>query len=691
MRRESVSSVDHTSNSISQSNPVTESSNGPSSKSNVCCYRCLQEDIGEHIDATNFCNDCKVSLCDTHIALHNKAKKNKDHSVVPIMALASLPVEIQVGSFCSKHFDEKLKFYCCDELICRDCAVNEHRQHEFKEIELVANEERGVLKQLVMQSQKDIPLVEKTLSDVVEMLERIQDKCIKDCEKIETVAKELKDHIDQRAASLANEIKAIVRLKKESLEQQRKNLNEILLNVKTQDDIQLIENAGDIELLRIKKQLDQKHRELQEKWKKSTKMEHGDTFDVQLEAEDLITNIQHWGNVSDDGMVSVDHCIVSGIENNATVGQEAQFTIQLKASNDKFIKSRMKPNVMITDPEQQSVDYLMHFNEQECRFEVSYTPKKGGLYSIQILINGQYLKNSPFSIQVVSVPREPVFEFKASFGSEGTDNLQFRGPALVATSKQGDIYVSDFHNHRVQIFDKNGQWKQAIGSYGVENGQFNNPMGIVFNSNNDLIVVDQKNHRVEIFNENMEFVKAFGSKGSENGQLDCPCGIAVDASDNIIVADYNNNCVQIFDKDGNWKRTIGKKGSDNGEFSSPSDVCVCKTDGRIYVSDYGNDRIQVFNSEGEFLFKFGSKGSENNQFQHPCGIELSRCGKYLLVCDSSNHRIQVFSSMNGAFIKSYGAWGSEDGQFKHPCGVCVTPSNQIIITDWGNSRIQLFN
>jgi hypothetical protein len=51
----------------------------------------------------------------------------------------------------------------------------------------------------------------------------------------------------------------------------------------------------------------------------------------------------------------------------------------------------------------------------------------------------------------------PVLEFKSKFGSQGSGNRQFSHLFFVDTDKQGNICVSDCNNHKIQIFDFNGQ------------------------------------------------------------------------------------------------------------------------------------------------------------------------------------------------------------------------------------------
>ena len=61
------------------------------------------------------------------------------------------------------------------------------------------------------------------------------------------------------------------------------------------------------------------------------------------------------------------------------------------------------------------------------------------------------------------------------------------------------ILVSDYSNHRVQVFDKNGKFVAKWGSSGSSPGQFNDPIGITFNSQHQIIVADKKNNRLQIF------------------------------------------------------------------------------------------------------------------------------------------------------------------------------------------------
>jgi DNA-binding beta-propeller fold protein YncE len=254
--------------------------------------------------------------------------------------------------------------------------------------------------------------------------------------------------------------------------------------------------------------------------------------------------------------------------------------------------------------------YLEHYdNNRNENLDLSLIAEEIIDYIMMPLIDAKvlhYLKCMNYQwktkIEKYAEKSVPMFEFIAKFGTKGSENGQFNSPWFVANDKQGNIYVSDCGNNRIQVFDSNGQWLKSIGSYGSGNGQFKGPTGIAFNFKNHMFVAGSGNNRIVQFDENMQFIKAFGSEGNENGQFQIPSGIAIDTDDNIVVADNANHRIQKFSKDGNWKQIIGKYGSGDGGFYYPWDVAVCKTSGRIFVSDECNHRIQVFSSDGKFLF-----------------------------------------------------------------------------------------
>lgn len=73
----------------------------------------------------------------------------------------------------------------------------------------------------------------------------------------------------------------------------------------------------------------------------------------------------------------------------------------------------------------------------------------------------------------------------------------------------------------------------------------------------------------------------------------------------------------------------------------------------------------------------------------PRGVAVTPEGE-VVVCDFGNNRIQVFQR-NLAFARTWGRQGDLPGQFKEPCGVAVAASGEIFVADTWNGRVQVFD
>ena len=68
--------------------------------------------------------------------------------------------------------------------------------------------------------------------------------------------------------------------------------------------------------------------------------------------------------------------------------------------------------------------------------------------------------------------------------------------------------------------------------------------------------------------------------------------------------------------------------------------CAVNADNDIIVSDFHNHQVKVYDAEGTFKFAFGSNGEGNGQFNAPTGVAVDSKGN-ILVADWGNSRIQV--------------------------------------------------
>jgi DNA-binding beta-propeller fold protein YncE len=268
------------------------------------------------------------------------------------------------------------------------------------------------------------------------------------------------------------------------------------------------------------------------------------------------------------------------------------------------------------------------------------------------------------------------------FGSRGTADRQFDGPASLAVDADGRIVVADAGNHRVQVFDAQGQFIRTFGSAGERSGQFRNPIGVAVDRTGNIYVADQGNSRVQKFDPSGRLLLKFGARGSADGQFGSLVGIAVDTFGRIVTADGLSR-IQVFDRTGKFLFKFGAEGSDPGQFRGLSGVCTDAND-RIYAADNSNHRVQIFDRTGKFVSTFGSRGGDDGQFVGPANVAVDRFG-IIYVADVGNRRIQKFER-SGRFLLKYGPASGPDA-LGIPLGMAVDPIGNLVVSDFENNYV----
>lgn len=279
------------------------------------------------------------------------------------------------------------------------------------------------------------------------------------------------------------------------------------------------------------------------------------------------------------------------------------------------------------------------------------------------------------------------YKFVRGWGNFGTGDGQFKFPEGVAVDFQGFVYTVEATNHRVQKFDKEGNFITKWGSYGSGDGQFDNAEDIAVDSQGLIYVVDYGNNRIQKFDANGNFLEKWGSKGTGDGQLNLPWSMAIDSLDNVYVADTSNQRIQKFSKNGTFITKWGTFGSADGQFKGPIGVAVDQQ-GFVYVADNDNNRIQKFDKDGNFITKWGRYGDGGGEFNLPREVDVDLEG-FVYVAEYGNDRVQKFDS-KGNLITKWGKFGSGVDEFYHPTGIAVDDLGNVFITNYDH-RVQKFN
>jgi sugar lactone lactonase YvrE len=281
----------------------------------------------------------------------------------------------------------------------------------------------------------------------------------------------------------------------------------------------------------------------------------------------------------------------------------------------------------------------------------------------------------------------PAPSYKSTFGALGSADGQLKAPGDIAMAANGDLFVVDRGNNRIERFNQEGKFVSKFGTEGTGNGQFKRPCAIAIDSSGNLWVADADNNRIQKFTEAGAFVKAVGVQGTGNVQFNKPEGIATDLKGNVYVADTFNSRIQILNPAGEFISKVGSLGTADGQFNQPVGVDV-GPGGTLWVADRGLHRVSKFDAAGKFLLVFGSKGSGDGEFWCPEAMEVDSRGN-VFVGDRANNRIEQFSS-TGKYLTKFGSQGSGAGQFilQFPVGIVVDNLGGLWVPDVGNHRIQ---
>jgi len=138
------------------------------------------------------------------------------------------------------------------------------------------------------------------------------------------------------------------------------------------------------------------------------------------------------------------------------------------------------------------------------------------------------------------------------WGRPGSRPGQFSGPEGVAVDPRGNIYVSDTDNSRIQEFSLTGSPPRAkylgiIGTkFGSNPGNLDKPQGVAIDRNGNVYVADSENDRIQEFSSTGPFLQTIGYRGTAPGQMIRPSSVAVDGRGNIYVAEFSNDRIEKF-------------------------------------------------------------------------------------------------------------------------------------------------
>jgi 4-amino-4-deoxy-L-arabinose transferase-like glycosyltransferase/sugar lactone lactonase YvrE len=271
-------------------------------------------------------------------------------------------------------------------------------------------------------------------------------------------------------------------------------------------------------------------------------------------------------------------------------------------------------------------------------------------------------------------PQEITLGQSEIWGGPGTDNGLFKEPRDIAVDREGNVYVADTGNRRIQKFDSQGEFLLAWDG-GEE--KFVEPLAVVVTSQGQVFVLDSEPGWIYRFTADGE---SLGRFAGPKAQFFHPRGMAIDAQDNIYIADTGGCRLVKYDTNGNPLTQFGESGSGPGQLVEPTDVAISPW-GDLYVVDTANLRIQRWDLSGRYQAEWAISVASAYNGPH---LALATDGS-LFVTTPEQHEVRRYSR-EGELL---GQWGGPD-QFRIPVGLTLDKAGNLYVTDALNHHIQKF-
>ena len=191
-----------------------------SSSDKTMCNKCKKR------EAVRFCRTCKF-VCERCVEIHQEWEDFKTHEIIDLETLSgdvtTFVPPLKKTLFCFKHSEKEADLFCetCDELICRDCIVCVHRDHQYDLVsESFAKQEKVIVDSL-KPVREQIDALERAVESVDTRCAAVVEQKMTLVAEIHTAMAGLREVLEARETELVSQVEPTAHQKLKTLAAQR--------------------------------------------------------------------------------------------------------------------------------------------------------------------------------------------------------------------------------------------------------------------------------------------------------------------------------------------------------------------------------------------------------------------------------------------------------------------------------------
>ncbi|NQV78538.1 MAG: VWA domain-containing protein, partial [Lutibacter sp.] len=251
-------------------------------------------------------------------------------------------------------------------------------------------------------------------------------------------------------------------------------------------------------------------------------------------------------------------------------------------------------------------------------------------------------------------------------------SLQLYNPIDVTTDSSGNVYVLEYYNNRIKVFDSSGNYLRSIGSYGYGCNQWRYARQFTIH-NNEIFIADTYNNKIK------KLSLTGACKSSAGSYWRYPNGIAV--NDNYVFVGNGTNSIEAYNRSNLSFSKINYFTAGTIHFGWG--LSVNNSGDRLIVANYYGSKLSQFNISGNTI----SLINTSSRYQEQTDADFDSNGN-IYSTELYGHKLKKFNS-SLSLLSEVGSYSTSSG-FYYPYGMHIDDNDNIYVADFGNNTVRKY-